>query len=260
MEPQQDASRPSLCLLYHELRPSGSSYSYVVDTSDFERHLELFQTLRNSPQAFLPVISFDDGHISNFTHAAPLLERHRLHAHFFITAGWTGRREGYMGWNDLRALVAAGHSIGGHGWSHKLLTHCSDEELQTELNRTRLTLEDALGVPITSMSLPGGRYDARVLSRCGTAGYTQIFTSEPRSQRQRDATTVGRVNIRGDMKLESIASLLQPSSGVLDRMRRQHAIKSAAKSCLGDRLYDKLWGLLNRREKEEPDAAAAEAE
>jgi len=153
-----------------------------------------------------------------------------------------------MDWSDLQALLAAGHRIGAHGWSHKLLTHCPDSELDTELNRARQSLEDGLGVPVTTMSLPGGRADARVLAACRRAGFAQVFTSEPKAEALPLGETVGRFNIRGDMQPEWIAELLRPESGVLRRIERQHRLKSLAKSLLGDTLYAKLWALKNNKE------------
>jgi hypothetical protein len=58
------------------------------------------------------------------------------------------------------------------------------------------------------------------------------------------------------MSLEWIASLFLPGSRVLSGLERQYQIKSAAKSLLGDRLYEKLWAILNRKE---PDIDAGEA-
>ena len=112
----------------------------------------------------------------------PILQSRGLTAQFFITVGWTGKKPGYMGWPELRALHESGQMIGAHGWSHTLLTHCSEKDLQTELSSARLTLEDKLGTSITTMSLPGGRYNRRVLAACQEAGYTQIYTSVPRAE------------------------------------------------------------------------------
>jgi hypothetical protein len=112
----------------------------------------------------------------------------------------------------------------------------------------RLTLEDKLGTSITTMSLPGGRYNRRILTACQEAGYTQIFTSIPRAEPDPAGLTVGRLNIRGDMSLEWITKLLQPGSSLLSGLERQYQMKAAAKSLLGDRLYEKVWALLNRKE------------
>jgi len=153
-----------------------------------------------------------------------------------------------MGWQELLALQQAGQRIGAHGWSHALLTHCDAKGLHRELIDARLTLEDKLGTSITTMSLPGGRYNRRILTACKDAGYTQIFTSIPRAEADPAGPTVGRLNIRGDMSLEWITKLLQPGSNLLSGLERQYQMKAAAKSLLGDRLYEKVWALLNRKE------------
>jgi len=249
-------SRRSLYLLYHELRPSGSRYSYVLETATFERHLDLFLRLRQeSSNSLWPEVTFDDGHISNFEYALPLLQSRDMKARFFITVGWTGRKAGYMGWNELRALHEGGQPIGAHGWSHTLLTHCNKRDLERELVTARAALEDKLGIPITTMSLPGGRYNRRVLGACEQAGYTQVYTSIPKSEPPSRGSMVGRLNIRGDMELEWIAGVLEPGSPTLSSLGRQYQIKEAAKSVLGDRLYGKIWALVNRKEPDTYDGA-----
>jgi peptidoglycan/xylan/chitin deacetylase (PgdA/CDA1 family) len=248
-----------LYLLYHELRAGGSEYSYVIDTSLFERHVDLFLKLRAADGPGLwPEVTFDDGHISNFELAAPILQARGLRAHFFITVGWTGARAGYMGWAELRALQAAGHTIGAHGWSHTLLTHCGEAALQKELGGARRALEDGLGAAVTTMSLPGGRYNGRVLTACAAAGYAQVYTSAPKAEALPLGATVGRLNIRGDAQVEWMERLLDPESGVLAGLERKDRMKAAAKRLLGDRLYARLWAMANRQESGDGDEARAE--
>jgi hypothetical protein len=225
---------------------------YVVDPKQFEKHVDLFLQLRKA-EGLQPEETFDDGHISNFEFAAPILHSRGLAARFFITVGWTGNRPNYMGWPELRSLHDSGQSIGAHGWTHTLLTHCGERELFTELNSARLTLEDKLGTSITTMSLPGGRYNARVLEACRSAGYTQIFSSIPRAEPTPIGVLVGRLNIRGDMSLERISELFEPKSTVLEGLGRRYRMKEAAKAALGDTLYEKLWKLLNRSEPDSDD-------
>jgi len=222
----------------------------------FERHVDLFVRLREAKGSGVwPEVTFDDGHRSNFEFAAPILHARGLTARFFITVGWTGTKAGYMGWAELRSLHEAGQAIGAHGWTHTLLTHCSEKDLQIELGKARATLEDKLGTSITTMSLPGGRYNRRVLAACAEAGYTEVYTSVPRTEGLPLGATVGRLNVLGEMQPEWIAKLFEPDSIVLAGLERQYRMKTAAKTVLGDRLYAKLWGLVNRKEPdgEEPD-------
>jgi peptidoglycan/xylan/chitin deacetylase (PgdA/CDA1 family) len=155
-----------------------------------------------------------------------------------------------MGWEQLRALRDGGQEIGAHGWTHTLLTHCDEKQLRTELGGARKALEDGLGAAVTTMSLPGGRYNKRVMAACAEAGYTQVYTSIPKAEPEPAGAAVGRLNVRGDMTLEWIEGLLKPGSTVLSGLERQYKVKAAAKAMLGDRMYEKVWALLNRKEQD----------
>jgi hypothetical protein len=243
----------SLYLLYHELRADSSSYTYVLPYQEFDRHCELFARLQRPDSGTLrPELTFDDGHRSNHDLALPALQRHRLEARFFITTGWTGIRAEYMDWPEIRALHAAGHEIGAHGWTHTLLTHCTPAQLKHELVDARLSLEDGIGHPVTSMSLPGGRSNRRVLDACWNAGYTEVFSSVPRTEPavRTPGSAIGRLNLRSGVQTEWLARLLDPHANLLARLQQQERIKSAARLLLGDKIYAKLWAMINHQERQ----------
>ena len=243
-------SRATLYLLYHELSADPGAYRYALGTTVFREHLRLYQCLRQTGHYGLcPEITFDDGHLSNFEHALPALAEAGLNAHFFITAGWTAQRQEYMSWEQVRAIAQAGHPIGAHGWSHKLLTHCSDAELEIELGRARALLQDKLGLAVTSLSLPGGRFNERVLAACRQYGYSKIFTSIPRVEGPmsgRSGEMIGRLNLRSNASREWLEAVLASPTGPIRRIARQHRLKTAVQQMLGDGLYAKLWAVLNK--------------
>ena len=98
------------------------------------------------------------------------------------------------------------------------------------------------------MSLPGGRSNRRVIAACQEAGYTEVYTSAPRSEALPLGPTVGRLNILGSMQAEWIEQLFQPGSPILAGLERKYRMKEAAKTLLGDNLYARLWALANRKE------------
>jgi peptidoglycan/xylan/chitin deacetylase (PgdA/CDA1 family) len=240
-----------LHFLYHEVTPHGMGL-YVIETNDLEKQIDLFMRIRNAESPGLwPEVTFDDGHISDYEYALPILQSRGFTARFFITAGWTGQRPGYMGWRELRSLHESGQLVGAHGWSHAFLTRCTPRDLDVELGKARALLEDKLGTPITTMSLPGGRFNRRVLAACREAGYTQVYTSVPRAEHETLGFTVGRLNVPGDRSLKWINNVLQPGSRALSdlgRQYRRYRIKAVAKTVVGDRLYEKLWALWNHKE------------
>lgn len=50
----------------------------------------------------------------------------------------------------VRTLVAEGHEVQSHGYSHRPLFALDRRELRDELERARATVEEAAGVPVTS--------------------------------------------------------------------------------------------------------------
>ena len=237
-----------LHFIYHELRPGGSRYSYVADTEMFKKHLSLFAKLWDSPDCpHYPRVTFDDGHLSDYEHALPLLELQGVKANFFITAGWTGKRSGYMGWPEIKYLGEHGHAIGAHGWSHTLLTQCGKTQLDSELRDSKIALENALGRAVTTMSLPGGRYNSRVISACEDAGYTQIYTSVPQSEPVPLPLLVGRLNVLGGAQAQWLARLFDSSDSLLSTLKSRYRLKLAIKEALGDDLYERLWNRISRK-------------
>jgi hypothetical protein len=55
------------------------------------------------------------------------------------------------------------------------------------------------------------------------------------------------------MSVEWIRNLLQPGSRVLSNLERQYRIKAIAKTVVGDRMYEKLWAIVNRKEPDVDD-------
>ena len=231
--------------LYHELSSTPQAYTYVLHQDAFRHQLDLFQQ-PSQGKRISSKLTFDDGHISNYEIAFPMLADHGVTADFFLTANWIGKRDGYMNWNQVRDLHAAGQRIGAHGWTHKLLTHCSPDELKLELFDARKLLEDELGAPVTSLSFPGGRFNKRILGACFEAGYTRMFSSTPQLATLPIAPLTGRLNIRGDWTLSYIQNLLDPEKNVLRSLERQDRLKGLAKKILGDSLYGRIWSAVNR--------------
>jgi len=157
---------------------------YVLTVDAFERHLDWLARdgWRLAPPGAgggprTAVLTFDDGHITNHQLALPCLRQRGLTAAFFITTNWTDS-EHYMSRDMLAELADAGMVIGSHGASHSFLTDLSDTEAIAELETSRDRLADIVGGPITTISAPGGRVDARIARLIRAAGYTDLYTSD----------------------------------------------------------------------------------
>jgi len=56
-------------------------------------------------------------------------------------------------------------------------------------------------------------YNRRVLAACAEAGYTQIYTSEPRIEAVPFGGMVGRLNILGNRQVDWMERLFEPKTG-----------------------------------------------
>jgi peptidoglycan/xylan/chitin deacetylase (PgdA/CDA1 family) len=230
-----------MIVTYHEVTSERSDYVYSVSTLQFEAHLTVAAAL--PPESREPLLTFDDGHASHRKYAAPALSRFGLRATFFVTAGWTGNRIGFMNGTELRELAALGHDIESHGWSHTLLTMCSSGELAAELRRSKSSLEDVLGRPVDAISIPGGRWNRRVLEQCAAEGYRRVFTSDPCPEVRRlyGLEIRGREMVRNTTTARELLGLLRAEPKMWSRPRLLFAAKRVARAVLGDSTYQMLW-------------------
>jgi peptidoglycan/xylan/chitin deacetylase (PgdA/CDA1 family) len=74
--------------------------------------------------------------------------------------------------NQIRTMTESHWChFGSHSHRHEILTNLDDRELKENLAESKTFLESVLGEPICHISYPDGAADARVLARCGEAGY-----------------------------------------------------------------------------------------
>ena len=182
-------------LMYHGIRGSGSeqihagwSRRHAIDAASFAGQLDVVARsgLRTLALADLDrpslsrqplFITFDDGHSSDYSIAAPALRQRGLTGTFFVTWSFLGRR-GYLDRVQVRELRAQSFEIGSHGLSHKKLTQVGAAELWCEALDSKRRLEDLIGEEISSFAIPSGSYNDPVLQALWAAGYRRIMTSD----------------------------------------------------------------------------------
>jgi len=97
-------------------------------------------------------ITFDDGPNPAWTpRLLEILVNHDVRATFFLM-GRHAQAEPEL----TRRIAAAGHLIGNHSWSHPNLAFTSAGRIEEELTRTRSTLEQITGSPVSYFRPPFG--------------------------------------------------------------------------------------------------------
>jgi peptidoglycan/xylan/chitin deacetylase (PgdA/CDA1 family) len=236
----QRSANTNMVLAYHEVMPE-SNYAYCVTSEAFAEQLRFLESLNRSKSPGAR-ITFDDGEQSQFHNALPLLAQHGVKATYFVTPGLIGTAEKFLGWDDLKALQAAGHSIQSHGWSHKFLTFCSEAELAHELRASKQSLEDNLGSAVEEISVPGGRWNRRVLQACAAAGYRRVYVSDPWVETEISGMKIiGRFMVRRTTTITELEKIVAKDPGTLRKLRLRSQLKEGVVSMLGDSMYHRLW-------------------
>lgn len=235
-------------LMYHGLdspaRPTEMTdpgdVVYVLDRDDFVAQLAWLDE-HPWPSA---ILTFDDGHVSNFEVALPILRERSRRACFFVTTDWIGR-EHYMTEPMLRELAAHGMEIGSHGASHRFLTDLTAAQAETELRVSKQRLERILGSPVTTFSAPGGRIDRRVAEIATALGYRRLYTSSPTPGFSvAGAQVCGRIALKRGYSLADFARLMATGREPESALRR-HGL-AIAKNVLGNRRYERARALIFR--------------
>jgi peptidoglycan-N-acetylglucosamine deacetylase len=97
-------------------------------------------------------LTFDDG--PNPTWTPQLLDTlavHNVHATFFLLGKFAQSQP-----ELVRRIVAAGHLIGNHSWSHPDLSRTPSTRIREELQRTSETLEQTAGAKVKFFRPPYG--------------------------------------------------------------------------------------------------------
>lgn len=186
--------------------------AYWVSPACFELFLEVIGGLPAERRREI-TITFDDGNLSDYEIALPRLVSSGLTACHFVISGRIGQA-GSLSAGQIRALRAAGMSIGTHGVNHLDWRRLDRTTLQRELSDGRRRLEDIIGEPVTEAAIPFGSYDRRVLRVLKRHRFAAVFSSDGGSYRN-GRWLRPRNCVRHDMDLTAIRESLVRSEGAL---------------------------------------------
>ena len=198
--PEYESALPTI-LTYHKIGPHLELGITTVGRKRFAGHMDLLINLggafckasnvvREGCGGSGVVVTFDDGYESVYTEALPEMITRGIPGTVFPVVGSVGgwnkwdvnlapRPVRHLSWDQLRELTAAGFEIGSHSLTHRDLTKLGHRELVRELADSKKIIEDTIGVEVTAVSYPFGRFFDRVLDEAAAAGYTCGFTSSP---------------------------------------------------------------------------------
>lgn len=229
---------PVPILLYHHIGvpphsgiPGRSNY---VTTEKFARQMfvlkrlgikglslrEAMPYIRGQKQGKVAAITFDDGFLSVFREAMPILDSLQFSATNFFVSSYMGgynawdneraQREKIMTFDDMRDWAAHGHEVGGHTLDHLHLKDIPVAEAKRQIIENKDKLEEQLGEKLTSFAYPFGDENEAIRKIVKTAGYKfAVTTKKARARGHEDDFELPRHSIRrNDTILHFLAKCL----------------------------------------------------
>lgn len=124
-----------------------------------------------SPVAKPVVLGFDDGWVTQYKNALPLLKKHHMKAVFYIFPNPVSKDDRFMTWEQLAEVRDAGMEIADHTLTHPLLSKQTPEMLHHEMYDSKVMLEEKLNVKVTNFASPFGYTSDAVVAELKRDGY-----------------------------------------------------------------------------------------
>ena len=196
--PSVDKTAQVVVLGYHRLEgQAGGALSIAPEL--FEQHMQRlrdhgiqvismqdFLAWRRNEKTIPPksaLITIDDGYVSAFDVARPILKKFNYPWTCFIYTKYVSSGGKSITWEQLATLRDEGVEIGCHTASHLSLRETRgkspeayDAWLRDEIVGSKQLIEKKLGIHCSVFAYPEGRYNAKVLDVVKIAGYEAAFT------------------------------------------------------------------------------------
>ena len=118
-------------------------------------------------------LTFDEGYENGKTaDILDTLKEKNVRAVFFVTYDYCKRNP-----ELVKRMIAEGHTVGNHTWSHPSLPECSPDELYSELSLLHEYVRDNFGYEMYVMRPHKGEFSERVLACAKELGYTTVLWS-----------------------------------------------------------------------------------
>lgn len=230
---------------YHE---SASQAFYTLTADRFTSQLSYLKenkfeilSLFGSPVSYTGnksvILTFDDGHESDFTVVLPLLKKFGFTAAFFICLEYIGK-SGYMNWQQIRALADAGMSVQCHGLLHRDYSKIPEQMACDEFRAARLCLERNLSQPVLGLALPGGFADGATYQAGFDAGFSIICNSEQRVAKF--GKVLNRFVLRRSTTMKEFVGIVHRKTILLISLFLRRTATKAMKSLVGQNCYEAI--------------------
>ena len=153
------------------------------------------------------VITFDDGHLSVYENAFPVMQSYGFTGVTYVVAKWL-KAEDFTGVEELTEMMEAGWEVGSHSMTHADIAK-DTSLINYEVLESKRTLEEALSAPIHTFAYPFGAFKNLIGDRVRRYGYLGgMGVGKGWTHSERTLYYLKRIEVNGGYDMETFASLL----------------------------------------------------
>lgn len=167
------------------------------------------------------VITIDDGYVSCYTEAFPVLKEFGYPFTMYVYTDYVSVGGKSITWEQLAEMRDWGADIASHSISHDNMARPRrrgnvpyDEWLWKELAESKRIIEEKLGITVTTFAYPFGVHNEMVQQKGLEAGYEALFTVKgEKARHDSPAGAIGRYIVQSD-KAFTFTNALRFGGGV----------------------------------------------
>lgn len=210
--PSINKNAATIVLCYHNIEDNSKMKALTISVAEFEKEMQAikdngftvigmqdFLAFRRGEKdipAKSCIITIDDGWVSGYENAWPILKKYGYPFTLFIYVNYVNTGGKSMSWDQLAEMRDAGVDIQCHTYSHSNIkipgggmdkTHSEmvkkdvatlglDGWLHKEIVESKQVLEKQLGIKVNAFAYPFGIYNQKARDFVKQAGYEAAFT------------------------------------------------------------------------------------
>jgi peptidoglycan/xylan/chitin deacetylase (PgdA/CDA1 family) len=198
------------------------------------------------------LLTFDDGFMSVYRYAFPILKRHGMKATIFVTPDPESENFKKYASLDLpltheqmQEMSDCRIAIESHGMTHRYLIGIEPEVVRWELEESKRVLEGVVQKPVRFLAIPSGAYNRTVKRLAKEAGYRAVFGMLKGSNHAgSDRYALRRMVIARDFTLADFQKILHPAATCY--LRLISFVQNLLLTLMGPRRLDALRSYLFR--------------
>lgn len=221
-------------LVFHSVRRDPGKDLYALESTQFDAIIamitekfggtvsmeDIIARKSHSASQSGVLVTLDDGYEDHSEIVLPILRKYNARATFFLLPKYFGEKNvwdhrsqailNHLSVEQARKLAEGGHTIGSHGLTHNSLLKFNDQQLKTELKKSKAILESILQINVNCFAYPYGDFNQNIAELASDIYKYSFATNKETTPNwnQFGYTQIRRERILSNMSLKEIEALI----------------------------------------------------